>query len=82
MLRDIDLIDKLNQSNITPNWFWKLAYKKLPCDMFWRLARQKNSELEPNELEQSIIRLVERLQIPPKKYGFVGDGVGGKSALI
>ena len=82
LLRNVDLIDKLNQSNITPDWFWKLAYKKFPYAMFCELARQKNSELESNELEQSIIRLAERLQIPPKKCGFVGDGGGGKSALI
>ena len=82
LLQNIDVINKLDHSNLSPQLFWKLAYQKLPSETFWKLAWQKNLDIESRELEESINQLIKRIKISPKKCGFVGDGAVGKSCLI
>ena len=57
LLQNIDVINKLDHSNLSPQLFWKLAYQKLPSETFWKLAWQKNLDIESRELEESINQL-------------------------
>ena len=82
LLRDTDLVNKLNQSILPPQKFWKLAYQKLPAETFWRLAWQTNLDKESGELEKSINQYLKHLKFSPKKCVFIGDGAVGKSCLI
>ena len=82
LLRDIDLINKLNQSILPPQKLWKLAYQKLPAEAFWRLAWQTNLDKEASELENSINQYLKKLKFSPKKCVFIGDGAVGKTCLI